>query len=343
VIDLATQAESTIHGARASDLTGFALATANLNGDQARDVVIGAFGAAGPNGDRPAAGAVYVILGSSERVETVDPATGEPDITVHGAAGADRLGEDVAAGDVSGDGLDDLILPAPFAAGKTGVDLAGRTYVIHSPAPPLVDLATDGVDAIIFGVDDGDQLGHVTSGGDVDGDGLADILVTAVSADGPGNTVDLAGEAVLVYATKLTAEVDVSAGGADVLIYGADEADRLGRSAVLGDLDGDGRAELVVGAPGAAGADAGAFSGGLYVLPSTDLPSSVALPALARVHYGSDAGDSLASEIFGRPPLAVAGLREGASAQIIVAAPTADGPEDSRPDSGEVYVLFPAY
>ena len=342
-VDLRAETESVIYGAGAGDLTGFVMTTANLNGDAARDLIIGAFGASGPAGDRPASGSVHAVLGDAARTATVDTATGQQALAVYGAAPADRLGEEVATSDVTGDSLDDLILPAPFAAGLTGIPLAGRTYVIHSPASGTIDLSTTSVNAVIYGVDDGDQLGHATSSSDVDGDGLADILLTAVSADGPENTVDLAGEAALVYGSKLAAEVDVATGAADLLIYGADETDRLGRSAATADIDGDGRADLLIGAPGGAGPDEMAPAAGeIYVLLSRDLSGTIRLPASAFVHYGSDAGDSFASEVFGRPALIAKPLDENGRAEVIAAAPAADGPQDSRTDCGEVHILFPA-
>jgi hypothetical protein len=162
-----------------------------------------------------------------------------------------------------------------------------------------------------------------------------------VSADGPDNEVDLAGEAALVNARRLAGEVDVAAGGAEILIYGADEFDRLGRSALAGDLEGDGRADLILGAPGGAGpGEAEPSMGELYVLHSQDLLASIELPASSSVQYGSELGDSFSSEVFGRPPMAIARLTEGAGAVIIVASPTADGPENGRPDSGEINLLF---
>jgi hypothetical protein len=256
----------------------------------------------------------------------------------------DRLGEEVAAGDVNGDGLDDLVLPAPFAAGTTGVPLAGQTYVMHSPVGPgVIDLATAIVDSVIFGIDDGDQLGHATAVADLDGDGRGDLLLTAVSADGTENSVDLAGEAAAVYATDLAAEVDVAAGAASLLIFGADEKDRLGRSAATGDVDGDGRADLLIGAPGGGGPDNSMPGAGeVYVLFGGELPESIQLPGPAAVHYATQSGDALASEIFGRPPLLTTRLGGDARAEVVVAAPTADGPDDSRTDSGEVYILFPS-
>ena len=285
------------------------------------------------------AGEVYVVYGR-DGTGPLDLATTTADVTIYGAATGDRLGEGVAAGDVDGDGLDDLLLPAPFAVSLTGVKDAGRTYAVTSPPPPEIDLASYVAAATVYGTDDGDQLGHVTAAGDADGDGNDDLLLTAVSADGLGNSVDLAGEAAFLRSSSLKAVVDTAAGGADSVIYGRDTRDRLGRSAAMGDVDGDGREELILGAPGGAGAGNNTPDAGeVYVLPG-DPGSEEIVPGKGYVFFGFDPGDALGSEVFGRNPLVAADLDGDGRDEMVVVAPLADGVDNQRRDCGEALILF---
>jgi hypothetical protein len=90
--------------------------------------------------------------------------------------------------------------------------------------------------------------------------------------------------------------VDVAKGGADAVIYGQDREDRLGRSAALGDTDGDGRMELILGAPGGSTADRNTQTAGVvYVVRAEGLGPDVQMPGPAFVYYGRDAGDALSS------------------------------------------------
>jgi hypothetical protein len=252
-----------------------------------------------------------------------------------------RLGEGVAAGDVNGDGMDDLALPAPFAPNVAGEKDSGQTYVLLSPVPATVDLASHEAHATVFGVDNGDQLGHVTVVGDLDGDGREDLVLTAVSADGLDNSVDLAGQATVVLSDGLSGMIDVAEGQGNSTVYGTYPVGRLGRSAVVGDIEGDGEPEILLGTPGLPAADGAARGGGFYVLTgAADFPAEFTVDESARSFSGSEAEAQLSTEIFGRTPLAAGDLDGQAGDEIVVAAADGDGPGTGRADSGYALILF---
>jgi|FLYL01.1.fsa_nt_gi hypothetical protein len=327
-------------GASPGDLAGFTVMTARLTPDDAADIVIGALQAAGPAEDRPLAGEAYVVPGGPVTdAQTLDLAVTAPASVIYGAAPEHRVGESLGAADLNGDGLDDLVLPAPFAPGAGSATDAGQTFVIAPPVPSRLDLAAPEAPApLATGFDDGDQLGHFVATGDADGNGRPDVLLTAVSADGPGNAVDLAGEAVLL----LNPGAAPGGPGRRYVIHGEDEKDRLGRSAAMGDIDGDGADEVLIAAPGGAGPDENATAAGeVYVIEAANLRPENTLPeGAAAAVYGLDAGDTLGSEIYGRSPLLVADLDRNGRDEIIAAAPLADGPGNARADCGELLILF---
>ena len=262
-IDLsAAPADVTILGADERDLAGLILTAADLNADGAADLIIGTLLADGSDNAREDAGEVYVLFGGSMGPR-IDLAAGQQDITIHGRDPGDRLGEAVASGDVNGDGLADIIAVAPFAAGPGNErEDSGEVYIILSPPPQHLDLADESPDLTIFGVDPGDQIGHSVGVGDVDGDGFDDLWLGAVSADGPDNGADLAGEVSLVLGGEAPPGLrDTAAGDARAVVYGSEDKARLGRSATAADLNGDGLADLLIAAP-----DVDQRKGAIYVL-----------------------------------------------------------------------------
>jgi FG-GAP repeat len=102
----------------------------------------------------------------------------EADLTIQGAAGAS--GSSVSgAGDVNGDGIDDLIIGAPYVAPNGRVN-AGASYVVFGTDqgfPATIDLASD-ADLIIEGAAAYDRSGFsVSEAGDIDGDGIDDLII----------------------------------------------------------------------------------------------------------------------------------------------------------------------
>jgi hypothetical protein len=203
--DLRTGADLTVFGADAQDRAGTSVASGDVNGDGYDDLLVGAGCADGPRNVRTWAGEVHVILGSDSITNpaymgSVDLRQ-QADFTVYGADRGDRAGMSVASGDVNGDGYDEIIVGASFAAGPdNSQSKAGEARVVMGSATiatGTLDLASGDV-LTICGADAGDQAGSSVTAGDVDGDGFDDIIVGANSADGPNDDREEAGEAYVI-------------------------------------------------------------------------------------------------------------------------------------------------
>ncbi len=181
-------ADKTVNG-KATWALGSAVAAADVSGDGAPDLIVGA-----PNADVSGTntGSVFVYFGGAG-ADTL------PDFEVHGAVTSDNLGSAVAgAGDVNGDGIADLLIGVP-SADPAGVNSAGRAQVHFggrlSAAP----------DVTIEGTGTFEDLGKSVAGlGDWQGDGFDDLLIASPDADTP--TVD-AGRVKWVMASRYLVQV----------------------------------------------------------------------------------------------------------------------------------------
>lgn len=330
-----TDPDVLIRGAGAGDFAGIATAAGDLDADGITDLAIGALLADGPQGDRADAGAVYVVNGRQLLPGDTIDLQGSTS-AVYGARPGDHLGESLTTGDLNGDGKADLLAVATFSGGPDGSrGGAGETYIIDSPATLPIDLATAATQFQVLGADPGDQLGHSIAVGDTNGDGAGDIWLGAVSADGPNNQLDLAGEAALVLGgAARTGLLDAASGGMNATIYGAEAEARLGRSLASGDLNNDGKADLLVSAPNVAeraGKVFGFYGGGPY--PADTSGAEITLT-------GTDPGDLLGHESFGQPSLGIADVDGDGETDVLVAAPGGDGPDNGRAACGEAYLIL---
>ena len=225
--------------------TYFGLRTSNagdVNGDGLADQIIGAYN------QSSAAGAAYIIYGNStgtgfDANGVMNASTGY----IITGGGGNYLGESVSsAGDVNGDGLADVIvggegMNAAYVvygnASRTSLDLSGGNIA------PSNGYKIIGQSGTAFGY-------SVSSAGDVNGDGLGDVIVGAISA-GTGGT---AGAAYVVYGNATGATVDISTGA-----IAASNGFRLATTLTAGrfgyfvsnagDINGDGLSDLIIGAP----------------------------------------------------------------------------------------------
>lgn len=215
-----------IAGEAAGDLVGdkCSVGSVDANGDGVPDVVIGA---RGHDGGGDGAGALFLVLGppGSSTVATADARW-------LGEAAGDEVGLCVTgAGDLDGDGYGD------FVAGSKLHDAArGAAYVVRGPGLGEHSLAD--ADARLLGAAEGATAGGcVASAGDVDGDGLADLLVGS-SGYGEG------GVAYLVSRPSGTRNL----GDQDRPMVAVGEAVRGGNYLGASDVDGDGVPDLIVSA-----------------------------------------------------------------------------------------------
>ena len=300
-------------GIDGGDDSGFSVSSAgDVNGDGYDDLIIGA-NRANPNGD--SSGETYVIYGGARGPVDDNGALDLSDLdgtngfTLTGIDWLDFSGSSVSsAGDVNGDGYDDLIIGAHFA-GPNG-NSSGETYLVYGGASApgtrgVLDLgALDGSNGFtLTGIDAGDQSGFsVSSAGDVNSDGYDDLIIGAHRA--APNGVSRAGETYVVYGgasapgTRGVLDLSDLDGTNGFILNGIDERDYSGFSvSSAGDVNGDGYDDLVIGARGADD-----FTGETYILyggatGTESLTPVTAQGTAAADNFTGNAGDDSFTDI----------------------------------------------
>ncbi len=266
--------DSVLLGEAAGDRAHRLASPGDVNGDGQADLLVGAPGESTVGSD---AGAVYVLAGPI----SASASLADADAKLMGCATGDGAAIPAVAGDVDGDGLDDVLVGA-WGRDDAGT-AAGAAYLCYGPIWSTAELSV--ADATLLGESPLDMAGWAVAGaGDADGDGLDDFMVGALGHDGGG--VD-AGAAYLflsqVYGSASLADADAKLSGSTV---GEGAGNAL---ASAGDLDDDGRSELLVGASSSDLVATGAGVAALFFAPVTGELSLLEADSLL-VCYTDEAG-----------------------------------------------------
>ncbi len=237
----AAASDATLHSEVDEDGLGIGMAAlGDMDGDGYGDFAIGAPYAPERALQEQPAWAVYIFTGPMSGDASVITADAMFPAETIGDRTGWRLG---SPGDVTGDGQVDLLIASPSASLAAG-DLTGKVWLVEGPWRREESLSA--APAVFTGEMPGSQAGSgaATSAGDVDGDGRADILISSAEVPVGGMT---AKGAAYVITSSANGQIDLRY--ADVRLVGLSAGDRFGASATsAGDVNGDGYADVLIGA-----------------------------------------------------------------------------------------------
>lgn len=295
----------------------------DFNGDGLEDVIIGA------NRDDDGgtdSGSAFIFLGAITPPSVIDASAADV-ILVGNDPGDEFGGRASSAGDVNGDGYDDVIVGA-WRDDDGGTD-SGVAFIFFGSAAPPSTISASSADVILVGRNIGDQFGHgLSSAGDFNGDGYDDVIVGAHLDDGASTN---SGAAYVFYGSATLSGV-IDASSADVFLLGVAMGDGFGWSASLaGDVNDDGYDDVIVGAWEAN--DGGMSSGAAYVFLGSATPASTMNASAADlILVGADAFDQ-----FGYSVSSAGDVNGDGYPDVIVGAKWDD---DGGNSSGAAFIFF---
>jgi hypothetical protein len=250
-----------VDGINSGDNAGISVSNAgDINSDGIQDFLVGnGFSTIGTQSNN---GSAYVILGSTTSFGTnFSPSAlnGGNGFIVNGVSAEDRLGASVSnVGDINQDGFADFLVGAPKNTAQK--DEAGASYLVYGKGGGFdANLNLTVPDASKFTTINGlaidDSFGvSVGSAGDVNGDGIGDLIVGSSTAD--PNGINNAGSTYIIFGRSggLGTSFDLASlnGSNGFAVNGFQENSQLGFSVSnAGDINSDGIGDIIIGARGA--------------------------------------------------------------------------------------------
>jgi hypothetical protein len=369
-VDLATDTQLFVYGAQGDspvgESLGGAMAVGDINGDGENDLLVSALLAPIDKNTFPhtmGPGEVYVFYGRDRASfnDEIDLSVDVPDLLIRGNESEDKFGHALAIANVNGDAFDDIIIGAP----ERGIpstpppiwysrDNIGSVYIIFGDTKANLGTyrnmtkETD-FDVIIQGDVEGEMIGYNVDTGDLDNDGMDDLVIAGPgmnrSFDKVGGIYILYGKSTwppLIECNWTWDDPDSQAKYKphyDKKVQGKDQADNLGYGLDVGDINDDGYHDIVVGAPQGDGWDDLLDAAGeVYVICGNDewnwkLNSTIEEMANMTL-YSRGPFDNYGKEI------SVGNVDNDAFEDILMGAPGGDGWQDSQTDCGDAYLLW---
>jgi hypothetical protein len=227
---------------------GTTVAAVDINNDMFADVVVAAdrTNVQGTSAIQPAAGEAVVFFGAMSAAGSTTLLDTTADVTLHGAviqSGA-SLGRAMVVGDINGDGIGDLVISAPLFDSSVNLRDSGEAYVFlgvagitGTPAPAVT--VRGQISNLAY-------YGTSLALGDVDGDGLLDIIGGAPGAE--VNGIASAGRAFVLLSGQPLTGVLISTISLQALTPAAGAS--FGQAVAAADFNQDGLADVAVSAPG---------------------------------------------------------------------------------------------